>query len=111
MTIEGVVHNEDSTLFKIHEPTRYGVPDIHREVTVSHKPEEIAKLPTITPSEILALTDDPGNENVTKVDSYQKLPNGVTLVFLQNYDLDWSSNSYRDGAYSVRGPFRVISEK
>jgi hypothetical protein len=111
MTIEGVIHNEDSTVFEIHEPTRFGEADIHREVTVSHKPEDIAKLPTITPSEISALPHDYTdftNGGVSEVDSYQTLPNGVNLVFIKDLDTEWSSNTYRQGAYTVRGPFRIV---
>ena len=111
MTIESVEHREDSSIFSIHEPTRFGEADVHREVTVSHKPEEIAKLPTITPQQIKDLTHDYIRGDVSELDSYQTLPNGVKLVFIRDLDTDWASNTYRSVAHTVRGPYRLVENE
>ncbi len=111
MTIEKVEHREDRSVFSIHEPTRNGELDIFREVTVLHDPREIAKLPTITPEQIRKLPQDYPHENVSMVDSYEKLPNGVMLVFIRSEDCDYYSNTYRPGCHSVSGPFRLVEDE
>jgi len=113
MTIESVEHRENETVFGIHEPTRNGEADIHREITVSHKPEELAKLPAITGKEISELPNDIiGTGIVESVVYREKLPTGDTLVFIRHEDhSDWDSNTYRLEAYSIKGPYRLVEDE
>lgn len=109
MTIEKVTHTEGQSVISLYELTRYGEADIHRDVTVSHDPAEIATLPAITEDQVKHLPRTTEEEQEAEL-PYVKLPTGDTLVFIRDYDMDWGSNTYRQGAYAIRGPYRLVPD-
>ena len=104
MTIEQVQSLKEKTVFSIEDPTRYGIPDESREVTIPHDSQYRSNLPRISRDSV----NNPKNDEYTReeVRTYQ-IPEVGTVVFIYDYDTETSSGSYRMGAHDTMGPYLI----
>jgi hypothetical protein len=104
MTIERINHLENKTIISVLEPTHFGTPDRQREVAILYESPELL---TITQEELTRkLSEAPfGLPNtMDKID----IPRFGTIVFLNTYDNDYSSSTWRWGVHSVSGPYLLV---
>lgn len=98
---------EGEKIFHIHELRRYGEPDSDKVVKITA--ESFNNLPTITTEQLDQYPiDDPYGEG--KAESMVFPTPWGTVVFIKNYDTETHSATYRSGAYSISGPYRLVVE-
>jgi hypothetical protein len=109
MGVEKVEHLSESTIVSIYEPTRYGEGDVFRKVSIPHDPTYRAQLETISRASVQRPLNDPQGLGVKEMDLVE-VPRLGTVVFIKNFDCDYSSATYRFGAHSVDGPYLLVEE-
>jgi len=102
MPVELVHRTDKETVFRVHEPTRYGMPDNSWDVAVKHDPKTCQELKIITRERINNLADTRGETE--KIQLFD-IANVGQVVFLLVYDHEDSSATYRQGMHDVKGPF------
>jgi hypothetical protein len=93
---------EGKTVFEIHEPARHGKPDNYRKVEIPHDPKHRAELETISEERVNNPLDDKEYKETMEL---FEVPNIGTVVFVNVYDTDTSSATYRMGAHHTDGPY------
>jgi len=109
MGITKAEYQQNKVVFQIHEPTRYGEQDAYRNVKIYFDAQSIQEIPIIKTEELEKIKQDSTNDS-EKVEVEQfEIPLAGTILFLKEFDDDFSSATHRLGAHKVRGPFRVKS--
>ena len=108
MCIVKVDYQSDRTIFKIEEPRPYGEHDISRKVEVLHS--EILTLRTITRDEIQSLPNDPQGCDIQETESYE-VPGVGIIVFINDYDCDFSSSLHREGSHTTSEPYFLVEDE
>ena len=104
MTVEETVTLKDKTIFKIYEPTRYGREDVFREVEVPHDPDYRSKLQLIAKERI---ENPPNNKYDVETIQTFDVPSIGTVIFINIFDTDTHSATYRQGSHQTNGPYII----
>lgn len=102
MVVEKTQQLENKTIFFIYEPTRYGEPDASREEIIPHDSNYRPKLLLVSKKEIENLPNDKYDR---KEMQKFKVPKVGTVVFINDFDMDYCSATYRKDAHRTKGPF------
>ena len=95
MSIENVTHLGDRTIISVLQPTHFGAPDDRWTITISH---ESPTMPHITRQDLDKLLSEApfGIQNTSdNID----VPGLGTVVFINEYDNDYSSANWRAGVH------------
>jgi hypothetical protein len=106
MSIERVEHLKKKTIISILEPTHFGHSDNRRDVIISH---EAPKVYTITREQLeqrLSGVTFGLPNTMDKVD----IPEVGTVIFINQFDNDYSSSTWRSGVHNVSQPYLLVEE-
>lgn len=109
MGITKVEYLQNKVVFHIYEPTKYGEKDAYRNVKVYFDEQSIQEIPIIT-TEALGKIKQNSTDGSEKVEIEQfEIPLAGTIVFLKEFDDDYSSATHQLATHKVRGPYRIIN--
>jgi hypothetical protein len=109
MSIEKIERLADKTIIRIHEPVRYGEPDRYRDVVVSHDPEQLSQIPHMSHNRFSNPLNDSRRGDWEEMVTVEVEAVG-TIVFVKQFDTEWSSATYRSGSHSMAGPYLLCSD-